>query len=84
MLSLQVVSIGDDYLQTRVQIGGNLGQKRHVNLPGVYVRLPSITEKDKDDALAAVEAGVDFYSAVLGAFRSGCDEFTCLSPGNSV
>ena len=71
LLSIQVVSIGKDYLQTRVQIGGELGQKRHVNLPGVYVRLPSITEKDKRDALVAVNAGVDFIA--LSFVRSAQD-----------
>ena len=62
LMSIQVVAVKEDSLKTRIVIGGILGQKRHINLPGVYVRLPSITDKDKDDALAAVQAGVDFIA----------------------
>lgn len=62
LLSLKVESIGETYLLAKVVVGGVLGQRRHVNLPGVYVRLPSITDKDKIDAKVAVEAGVDFIA----------------------
>lgn len=71
LISLQIESIGDTYIRTKVLVGGWLGQKRHVNLPGVYVRLPSITEKDKEDARVAVEAGVDFIA--LSFVRSAKD-----------
>lgn len=71
LISLEIISIGNNYIQTKVLIGGWLGQKRHVNLPGVYVRLPSITEKDKEDARVAVEAGVDFIA--LSFVRSAQD-----------
>ena len=71
LLSLKVVEVAKDYLKAEVAIGGPLGQRRHVNLPGVYVRLPSITEKDKVDTKVAVEAGVDFIA--LSFVRSAQD-----------
>jgi pyruvate kinase len=41
---------------------GKMGSKRHINLPGVYVNLPSLTKKDHDDLRAGVEAGIDFVA----------------------
>lgn len=40
-----------------------IGSNRHVNLPGVRLRLPSLTEKDKTDLLFAIEIGMDFIAA---------------------
>jgi pyruvate kinase len=40
-----------------------IGSNRHVNLPGVKLRLPSLTEKDKTDLLFAIEADMDFIAA---------------------
>jgi len=41
---------------------GKLGSRRHVNLPGMMVNLPSLTEKDERDLRAGVEAGIDFVA----------------------
>ena len=39
-----------------------LGSRRHINLPGVDVNLPSLTEKDERDIRVGVEAGCDFFA----------------------
>lgn len=49
-------------MQCKVIDGGILKSKRHVNLPGIRVNLPSITKKDKADILFAVEQQVDFIA----------------------
>ena len=41
---------------------GKLGSKRHVNLPGVRVNLPSLTNKDIDDIEFAIKHDVDFIA----------------------
>lgn len=48
-----------------------VGSRRHINLPGVHVRLPSFTDKDKQDVLFAIQAGFDYIA--LSFVRSGDD-----------
>ena len=49
--------------------GGKLGSRKHINLPGIKVKLPAITEKDKGDILFGLKEDVDFIalSFVRGA-----------------
>jgi pyruvate kinase len=61
-------------LRCRVIDGGKLGSKRHVNLPGVRVDLPSITKKDKKDINFALKHGIDFIA--LSFVRSKSDVIT--------
>lgn len=62
LINLEVLSKEDRLMQCRVLDGGMLGSKRHVNLPGVRVNLPGITEKDKRDILFAIEQEIDFIA----------------------
>ena len=43
--------------------GGELGERKGVNVPGTPVRLPALTEKDKEDILFGVEQDIDFIAA---------------------
>ena len=43
--------------------GGELGSRKGVNVPNVSIRLPGITDKDKDDILFGIEQGFDFIAA---------------------
>jgi len=54
--------IGENRLRCEVLIPGPLGNRRHINLPGVHVNLPSLTEKDQLDTDLAVELGIDFVA----------------------
>lgn len=53
----------DDYrIRLEVLTPGELTSKRHINLPGVQVNLPALTQKDEEDLRAGVEAGIDFVA----------------------
>ncbi len=71
LIQLRVVEKQADRLRCRVEQPGKLGSRRHINLPGIHVELPSLTEKDKGDVLCGIECGVDFFA--LSFARSGED-----------
>jgi pyruvate kinase len=62
LIRMQVVEKNETSLRCRVTTPGSLGSRRHINLPGVDVNLPSLTEKDERDIRAGVEAGCDFFA----------------------
>ena len=63
LIQLRVIEKRADRLRCRVEQPGKLGPtRRHVNLPGVKVELPALTEKDLADVAVGVEVGVDFIA----------------------
>lgn len=62
LIRMQVVKIMDQRIRCQVMIPGRLGNRRHINLPGVRVGLPSLTEKDRGDIEIGLEQGVDLYA----------------------
>jgi pyruvate kinase len=52
----------DKALVCEVLTPGTLGSRRHINLPGVKVNLPCLTEKDLADLKVGVECGVDWVA----------------------
>ena len=63
LIGLKVVGKKEKEIVCEVVNGGELGEKKGVNVPNVPVRLPAITEKDKDDIRFGVEQGIDFIAA---------------------
>lgn len=62
LINLEILKKDQGTMQCKVIHGGTLKSKRHVNLPGIRVNLPSITEKDKKDVLFGIEQEVDFIA----------------------
>lgn len=62
LINLEILEKHDRVMRCKVIDGGVLKSKRHVNLPGIRVNLPAITEKDRKDILFGMEAGVDFIA----------------------
>ena len=62
LINLEVLEKEDRLMQCRVLDGGVLKSKRHVNLPGILVNLPAITQKDERDILFGLSRDVDFIA----------------------
>ena len=77
LLNFQVLAKDKENLKCKVLDGGTLGSKRHVNLPGVRVDLPSITKKDRKDISFAIKNNVSFIA--LSFVRSAKDVVTLRS-----
>ncbi|WP_419881904.1 pyruvate kinase [Peribacillus sp. B-H-3] len=65
LIGLEVTEInyGQKEIHTKILNSGVLKNKKGVNVPGVSVKLPGITEKDAQDIIFGVEQGVDFIAA---------------------
>ena len=63
LIQLTVENVTDTDVVCRVVNGGELGQKKGINVPNVEVKLPAITEQDKNDILFGIEQGIDFIAA---------------------
>ena len=64
-LLMRIVTVNDDRVLCEVKTPGKLGSRRHINLPGVRLNLPALTEKDRRDLALAVECGADL---IAGSF----------------
>ncbi|MGQ0561021.1 MAG: pyruvate kinase [Gemmatimonadota bacterium] len=60
LLELQVTDINRDRVICKVVRGGLLKANKGMNLPGIHVSAPSLTEKDRADLEFAIAAGVDY------------------------
>lgn len=71
LMNLRVSAKGLDWLDCEVLDGGILGSRRHVNLPGLHVNLPAITEKDQRDIAFGAANDIDYVA--LSFVRSAED-----------
>ncbi len=71
MIRLKVIQKLPSALRCKTETGGSLGSRRHINLPGVRVDLPSLTNKDKKDVEFGVELGFDYFA--LSFVREAAD-----------
>ena len=62
VIHLKVLSKINNRIRCEVLTPGALGSRRHINLPGVKVNLPPLTEKDMADIAVGAEVGVDFVA----------------------
>src|SRR6266513_1569667 len=60
LLSLEVTRIAAPRVEGRVVDGGTLTSHKGMNLPGLHVSAPALTDKDREDAAHAVTAGADY------------------------
>ena len=61
-LALLILEQTDECLFCEVQNDATLGSRKSVNVPGVRINLPSLTEKDRNNILFAIEKDLDFIA----------------------
>jgi pyruvate kinase len=59
LIELRVLEVDGADVVCEIVNGGMLGENKGINLPGVLVRVPSLTEKDTEDLEFALKNGVD-------------------------
>jgi pyruvate kinase len=59
LIELRVVEVVGADVVTEIVNGGMLGEKKGINLPGVAIKVPSLTEKDEEDLEFCLKAGAD-------------------------
>lgn len=61
-IELKVEDKDEQYLYCKVLNDGILGSRKSVNVPGVRMNLPSLTERDRENILFAIENDLDFIA----------------------
>ena len=61
-LVLRVTEIGPEHINTKVEVGGTLSNRKGLNVPDVVVPIAALTEKDRSDLAFALEQGVDWIA----------------------
>lgn len=70
-IEMSLVKVDKDMVIAKALDSGKIGSRRHVNLPGAYISLPSFTDKDWKDILFGIQQNVDFIAPSF--VRSGDD-----------
>ena len=60
---LSVKEVRDDEIVCFVEVGGVLKNRKSINVPGVHLDMPYLSEKDKKDILFGIENDVDYIAA---------------------
>ena len=63
LIGLEVQRVSADKMECIIKNGGELGERKGVNVPNVKIHLPGVTQKDREDILFGIEQGVDYIAA---------------------
>jgi pyruvate kinase len=61
-VALRVLSTHGQDVITQVENGGDIGEHKGINLPGVKLNIPSMTPKDRKDLVSAMAIGADYLA----------------------
>jgi len=75
LIRLRVLKIVDSHVRCKVLIPGPMGNRRHINLPGVRVNLPALTKKDQGDVDVGIAENIEFFALSFVREAKDLDEF---------
>ncbi|MGH7606162.1 MAG: pyruvate kinase [Gemmatimonadales bacterium] len=81
LLSVEVTGVEGARVRGRVVDGGILTAHKGMNLPGLHVSAPALTEKDREDVRDAVERGVDYLALSFVRRAEDLAALRALVPG---
>ena len=71
IIAVRVRGVAGNRVKATVEYGGDLKSNKGMNLPGIDVSAPALTEKDREDVIEAIAAGVDYIA--LSFVRKAAD-----------
>jgi len=80
LLAVEVTGVEEPRVRGRVIDGGILTAHKGMNLPGLHVSAPALTEKDREDVEEAVRAGVDYLALSFVRRAEDIEELRRLVP----
>ena len=83
VLAVQVTEIRGDEVHCVVRYGGELRSHKGINLPGIQISAPVITEKDEEDIEHAVKAGADYVGISFVQCSSDVEAVRRRVPGGT-
>src|SRR5207302_9785410 len=83
LLSVEVTRVAPPRVEGRVVDGGTLTSHKGMNLPGLQVSAPALTEKDKEDAAHAASVGADYVALSFVRRAEDLAELRALVPAET-
>jgi pyruvate kinase len=84
LIELAVVAVDGRRVRTRVVHGGPVKSSKGMNLPGVQVSAPSITEKDEVDVRFAVEQELEYIALSFVRRAADVEQLRAMLPGGQL
>ena len=63
LIKLQIVTVNDTDIVCKVLNSGKIKNKKGVNVPGVHLSMPYMSQRDRDDIIFGAQQGFDFIAA---------------------
>jgi pyruvate kinase len=82
LIRLKVLKIEGTSVRCSVLIPGPMGNRRHINLPGVRVNLPALTKKDQGDVDVGIEQEIEFFALSFVREPKDLEEFHAYLENN--
>lgn len=84
LLDVVVTAKNSDSLTVKALNDAVIGSKRHVNLPDTKIRLPGVTDKDREDILFGIGENMDFVAMSFVRTKENVDELRALLRDNGA
>ena len=75
LIRLEVLEIKGNRVRCKVLIPGPMGNRRHINLPGIRVNLPALTKKDQGDINVGISENIEFFALSFVREPKDLEEF---------